>query len=216
MRLTLSILLGSIASAAVLVPEPTGPYDVAMKVQEVTDWSRPQDPLDNKPQPRGRRLLLSVFLPIDRHNKNQSCTRITIPYMTPLVAADYGAQAGAYGLPTDTYSQFNLQFCDLSNISPCNDKGCRRREFPVILFTPGLEESRLLYGAGARSLASQGYIVITIDHPYEAPHVEFPDGTVIVGKNMPDADINEPLKTKLMAVSIEHTTDPLIMQILCY
>lgn len=45
------------------------------------------------------------------------------------------------------------------------------------MFSPGLSASRLLYSAQARALASYGYIVITLDHPYDALFVEFPDGT---------------------------------------
>lgn len=192
--------LFAFTAAAVLVPGPPGPYNVAMEVQEVTDASRPADPFDATSQSRGRRLLFSVFLPIQRTASSQSCPVTTVPYMTPKVAAAYGQQAADLGLPGDLYSQFDFGFCDLSKMSPCGSPRQKRKPYPVILFTPGLEDSRLLYGAGARSLASHGYVVVTVDHPYEAPFVEFPDGTVIVGRNISGDD--EAGKTQLMAVRL--------------
>lgn len=63
-------------------------------------------------------------------------------------------------------------------------QGCRgitekKPRFPLILFSPGLGESRLLYSATAKSIAAQGYIVATIDHPYDAEVVEFPNGAMV-------------------------------------
>ncbi|GJN74747.1 hypothetical protein PLICBS_008840 [Purpureocillium lilacinum] len=60
----------------------------------------------------------------------------------------------------------------------------------LIVLTPGLSESRLLYSALARSLASTtGLPVVTVDHPFEAqPGVEFPDGSVVPGLNVSGDD----------------------------
>ncbi|GJN86218.1 hypothetical protein PLIIFM63780_009797 [Purpureocillium lilacinum] len=60
----------------------------------------------------------------------------------------------------------------------------------LIVLTPGLSESRLLYSALARSLASTtGLPVVTVDHPFEAqPGVEFPDGSVVPGLNVSGGD----------------------------
>lgn len=59
----------------------------------------------------------------------------------------------------------------------------RNRKYPVVIVSPGHTVSRLLYSAQARALASHGYIVITVDHPYDPWIVEFPDGTEIPGFN---------------------------------
>lgn len=40
-----------------------------------------------------------------------------------------------------------------------------------------------MYSTSAGDLASQGYVVITVDHPYDAAIVEFPDGSVVRGAN---------------------------------
>ncbi|KAL6717301.1 hypothetical protein ACLMJK_005216 [Lecanora helva] len=51
-------------------------------------------------------------------------------------------------------------------------------DLPVVIFSPGLGTSRLLYDAIAQSVASYGYTVITIDHPYDVDVVELPNGTL--------------------------------------
>lgn len=48
--------------------------------------------------------------------------------------------------------------------------------YPVILFTPGAGVSRVVSTGLAEDLASRGYVMVTIDHTYEAPVVEFPGG----------------------------------------
>jgi hypothetical protein len=50
---------------------------------------------------------------------------------------------------------------------------------PLLLFSPGFEESVLTYAAQVEDLASHGYIVVGIDHPYDSWGVRFPDGRII-------------------------------------
>ena len=56
--------------------------------------------------------------------------------------------------------------------------GWRARGWPVVLFSPGFGASRELNTAQIEDLASRGYVVVSIDHTYEAPVVEFPGGRV--------------------------------------
>ena len=46
----------------------------------------------------------------------------------------------------------------------------------MVLFSPGFGASRQLNTAQIEDLASRGYVVVSIDHTYEAPVVEFPGG----------------------------------------
>ncbi|UQC89782.1 PAF acetylhydrolase [Colletotrichum lupini] len=94
--------------------------------------------------------------------------------MTPLVAAAYDQLGVAVGLPNGTFSSFEMEFCQP------RARSCRRppSNFPLVLFSPGWGNPRLLYGAMAREVASYGFAVVTIDHPYDPSFVEFPDGTV--------------------------------------
>ncbi len=51
--------------------------------------------------------------------------------------------------------------------------------FPVVLFSPGLGGVRTQNSAWAEDLASHGYVVASVDHPYDSAAVVLTDGTVI-------------------------------------
>jgi hypothetical protein len=59
------------------------------------------------------------------------------------------------------------------------------RPLPVVLYSPGGGEPRTWQTTLVQDLASRGYIVVTIDHTYEASEVEFPGGRVIDGSALP-------------------------------
>lgn len=48
--------------------------------------------------------------------------------------------------------------------------------FPILLYSPGLDDTTGLSTAQAEDLASHGYIVVAINHTHEAFAVRFPDG----------------------------------------
>lgn len=99
-------------------------------------------------------------------------------------------------IPNGTFEAFKLQACRDVDYGRTQDP----RAFPVILFSPGAGTPRLYYGALAQSLASSGYAVITIDHPYDADVVEFPDGTLVFNANI-TLDIPSLKKVVLTRVS---------------
>ena len=153
------------AIAASNVPKPTGPFSVARQVLSLTDDSR-LDPYAPSPQPR--KVLMSFYLPV-----KGKCATERVPYMTPAIADEYGQLAVQIGLPNDTFSKFTVDYCKLERVASCS-----RQKYPVVILSPGLGNSRLVYSVRAQSLASHGYIVVSIDHPYDAL-TEFPDGTII-------------------------------------
>ncbi|KAL0934810.1 paf acetylhydrolase family protein [Colletotrichum truncatum] len=164
-------LLASSAQA-VLVSPPTGPYAVSMSVQGLTDHSR-MDPYALSNNSHARQVMISTFLPVDE-SKTPCIRRERVPYMTPLVAKAYDQLGTAVGLPDGTFSSFEMDFCRTKS------RACQRThsKYPLVLFSPGWGNPRLLYGAMAREVASRGFAVVTIDHPYDPSYVEFPDGTV--------------------------------------
>ncbi|KAJ6439334.1 alpha/beta hydrolase family domain-containing protein [Purpureocillium lavendulum] len=198
-------------SSALLLPPPPGPFPVALTVIPLTDPSRAANVLSPAASPAGpsgrRRILVSVFAPLAANDTTTTTTNSTLPglchlqtlpYMTPGVAASYGQQAAQFGLPADLYSRFDMQTCDAAAL-PCRrvsptrsgrhvSQGGGRASQQVVILTPGLAESRLLYSGLARALASTGLLVVTVDHPLEAPVVEFPDGSVVPGVNVSSED----------------------------
>lgn len=52
---------------------------------------------------------------------------------------------------------------------------------PVLLYSPGSSELRSDATALVENLASEGFVVVTIDHTHESRFVEFPDGQLVRG-----------------------------------
>lgn len=167
--LALPLLLG--AAQALLVPPPPGPYSVAVKNIELVDPSR-TEPFATGANAK-RRFMASAYLPVDARYE---CEAQVVPYMPALTASVFAKAAESLGVPQDMLAKFEMEFCDISTVRL--DVKVEKKEFPVAVFSPGFGGTRLIYGALARSLASLGYIVITVDHTYEALVVEFPDGSV--------------------------------------
>ncbi|KAI4595231.1 hypothetical protein KJ359_007207 [Pestalotiopsis sp. 9143b] len=116
-----------------------------------------------------------------------------VPYMTPLVAADFDILAISGGLPNGTFSNLQMELCsDPVKTSCSRNRGGHRRTLntpsALLIFSPGFGQSRLVYNAMAQSLASEGYVVVTIDHPYDADVVEFPDGNYVLAANISSED----------------------------
>lgn len=102
------------------------------------------------------------------------------PYLPPKMA-----QAGTHmlNLPNGTFESLQLGSWSSAEHSRPN----KSQEYPVIVFSPGLSASRLIYANLLENVASNGFAVVSVDHPYDAAAVEFPDGRILVGKaNMSD------------------------------
>ena len=177
-----------------VIPEPEGPYAVSMSVKVLTDHSR-IDPY--APGRQDRQVVVSTFLPV--HETTIRCEKTIAPYMTPLVAAEYDQIAASVGLSNETFSALELSLC-----SPVKPRQCQSslplERFPVLIFSPGLGDPRLLYGATAKTIASLGYAVVTIDHPYDASIVEFPDGKVVTAANINPAKASDLEKATRVSV----------------
>lgn len=65
-----------------------------------------------------------------------------------------------------------------------------QRHVPILLFSPGYSIPRLYYSVLASAIASEGFIVITIDHPEEANIITYPDGHAVyhTGPSSPTED----------------------------
>ena len=50
------------------------------------------------------------------------------------------------------------------------------QSFPVLLFSPALDTSTEAYSTQTEEIVSHGYVVVAIEHPYDAPLLEFADG----------------------------------------
>lgn len=167
MKLSLLHFSATLSSAIVVQP-PLGKYGVAITTMELVDTSR-NDTYATKLEPR--RIMVSAYYPATASKK---CQPVMLPYMPPATAAVYDKMYAPIGIPNGTFGSFGLSTCDFNR----RDRSRGPNNFPIAIFSPGLGNSRLLYGAMAQSLASHGYVVITIDHAYDANIVEYPDKSI--------------------------------------
>ncbi|PHH90111.1 hypothetical protein CDD83_4485 [Cordyceps sp. RAO-2017] len=169
----LTLLLPATARALVLPPPPS-PYVIQWRSRELVDESR-RDAFNSS---HPRRLMVSIFSPVPA----LSCSRVChVPYMPPAIAsvedAVLDAYLGATSWPKSLLASLEMELC------------CQTREshtvttqaFPTLFLGTGLNTTRLLYSATAQHLASAGYQVIVMDHPYETDVVQFPDGGLVFG-----------------------------------
>ncbi|KEF57371.1 uncharacterized protein A1O9_05288 [Exophiala aquamarina CBS 119918] len=178
-------LLVHIACAAVApIPPPPGPYGVALQTAELVNTGM-TDPF--APSKENRRIVVSAFYPT---SKSRDCRQSQTPYMPPATAYVYDQLYGSVGLPNGTFETLALTLC-----SP-NATMARRKHtpHPVVLFSPGLGNSRLIYNSIAATLAAQGFVVLTVDHPYDGAIVEFPDGSFVLAANITN---DEQIQTSL-------------------
>ena len=69
------------------------------------------------------------------------------------------------------------------------------RPFPVLLFSPGLGVPALAYSIQLAELASQGYVIFALNHPYDTALVRLPEGRSITlaDRNAPKGPPNAAL-----------------------
>jgi hypothetical protein len=80
--------------------------------------------------------------------------------------------------PNGTFGKLAL---NLASDHACQKPKIHERElnFPLAVFMPGEGTTRLWYSQIASTIASNGYIVVTIDSPYNVDVVECPDGSLV-------------------------------------
>ena len=161
-------------------------HDVMIASASLTDHDR-LDPFAN--DGRLRSIMVSSFYPVTqcRRRKIQS-------YMPPATASFMDTKFGAYGLPNGSFQSLGLETC----ITPAKRGACSDGSLPVVLFSGALSTSRHLYNAILQNVAAAGYVVLSIDHPYDADMVEFPDGTIVAGVEIEsDAEVELALNTRV-------------------
>jgi len=143
-------------------------YSILHSTAKLTDYTR-IDPLD--PMNGTRSIMTSLFYPVPKHSCSRHCS---VPYMPPATASFFD---GFAGVPNGTIGSFYLSFCCATKKSYTPNPSI----VPLIIFSPGLQSSRLAHNAQIQALAASGYAVLSIDHPWDAAVVEFPNEPPIRG-----------------------------------
>jgi dienelactone hydrolase len=151
--------LSSLAAAQVQpsFPKPSGPFYVGRLEIDVTDASREEAFTDDRSDKR--RLLVSLYYP---------------------AAVPAGGKPAAYGTPelAAVWPFFNEE--RRAWLSPgFAGVPVADGRFPVLVFSPGVGNLTLYHSSLLYELASRGFVIAALWHPYSTEVVAFPDGTVL-------------------------------------
>jgi pimeloyl-ACP methyl ester carboxylesterase len=183
------------ASTAVLPIAGAHKSDVAISSVQLTDTAR-LDPFAHDGSLR--KLMVSIFHPVPECHRTH-----LISYMPPATAEFQNDKFAAYGLPNGSFNALQLEACNSTATPHCLSS--KSVPLPVVLFSGALSTSRLVYSSMLQSIAAAGYVVVSVDHPYDTDIVEFPDGTIFTGLDIEtDADIELALSTRVGDIAFVH------------
>ncbi|MGW4652263.1 alpha/beta hydrolase family protein [Kitasatospora sp. NPDC004289] len=170
------IAAGPLAARAFPVPvfpRPTGEFAVGTRVLQWTDPDRPEtftaDPDDH------RTVVVQLWYPARRSPDGGQRARYLgrTEQEARTVAEALARTAGLPGFLVDGVPRARTA-ADVD--APVADGGGR---FPVVLFSPGSSGVRTQNTAWAEELASHGYLVAALDHPYDSAAVLLADGRTV-------------------------------------
>ncbi|QKV94471.1 hydrolase [Streptomyces sp. NA02950] len=153
--------------AGLTLPAPTGPYPVGTVSHHLVDHDRPDPWVASRPS---RELMVSVRYPardVEGHPR--------APQMLPGAAAGFDRLNSFEGVPKGRVDWAATRTFAHQDAPPTRSGGARR---PVVLYSPGVGDPRSMGTTLTDELASHGYVVVCVDHTFDASAVEFPDGRV--------------------------------------
>jgi predicted dienelactone hydrolase len=166
------IVLGPLTAWALPVPNlpaTTGKYPVGTSVLQWTDNARPETATAD---PDDRRVVVAQFWYPAASSAGKHAPYFGRTHAEAEVVAH--AQAEYVGIPG-----FLLDGLAKAETASVVDAKPARGHFPVVLFSPGLGGVRSQNTVWAQELASRGYVVAALDHPYDSAAVLLENGMVV-------------------------------------
>lgn len=151
-------------SGAILLPSPTGPYRVGRATFHAIDPARDEPfTLDSADH---REVLFHLWYP---------------------AGAEGGAPAAfVRPVPQDTVFQRYYRYVGVEKLARVRVHAFSEaplaeaaRRYPVILFSHGLGALAAMYTTFLENLASHGFIVVGVDHPFFSTAFQMPDGRTV-------------------------------------
>jgi dienelactone hydrolase len=148
--------------------KPTGKYGIGTSQYHWVDASRKEL---NDEQDAYRELMVYVYYPIDDKNK-----KATMPYDKDALARQKAFVYLKSKIPPILLTGWD----SLKTYAQNNNNVARAKsEYPVIIISNSASTMVQHYSWLLEELASHGYIVVGVNHPYMASITRFPDGRVI-------------------------------------
>ncbi|WP_405759138.1 alpha/beta hydrolase family protein [Streptomyces sp. NBC_00073] len=158
-------------------PEPSGRFAVGTHVLELTD---PQRPETATPAPDDRRTVVAQFWYPARQAPAGSRRAPYLGRTEHEARVVSGALANYAGLPAMLLDGLpRARTHAVYDAAVAGDGAGDGERFPVVLFSPGLGGVRTQNTAWAQELASHGYVVVGLDHPYDSAAVVLADGRTV-------------------------------------
>jgi predicted dienelactone hydrolase len=163
------LVLASVALCAILpvfrLPAPTGPYKVGTQIRHLVDEGR-FDPFSDRPD-RPRELMIQIWYPADKASRGSFA-----PYRERSITTFRSAHFAL----VRTHSILGARLAKAES------------RYPLLLYTPSWSGTRTECTLQVEELASHGYVVVGIDHPYSSGIIAFPDGRIVRRKFVGDED----------------------------
>jgi predicted dienelactone hydrolase len=164
----LGLALSGAALAAILwrgipFPPPSGPHRVGRASYHLIDSSRPE--IFTAASDDVRELVVTVHYPAEEDASGPVAT-----YADAQLAAGI---AQAYDAPQFLVNRMHSHALESP---PCREHDTG---YPIVIFSPGFGQPPLFYTATLEELASNGFVVVSVYHPYSSGIAVFPDGRVV-------------------------------------
>ncbi|MDJ0632410.1 MAG: hypothetical protein QNJ34_04380 [Xenococcaceae cyanobacterium MO_188.B29] len=186
------------------LPKPVGKYPVGITQLDFTDKSR-KKVFPFEEDNAFREIPVKIFYPAES-NEGKSSTSYSSPEVLEVL------NKMTFGLVSKNVTKVKTNCYENALIATSKDK------YPVILFNHGYGAYAMQNTILCSDLASSGYIVVSVGHPYEASGVKYLDGRVIkmdktTQKNLRSNTSLKSTRKVLKASSKEYYSDSQVMEI---
>ena len=162
------------------LPPLTGDYGVGVKSLYLIDENRleefTQDVADDF-----REMMIQIWYPIDKEILEPRIDYMDAPTFAWLKGR---SPVPLFTIPDNGYSFVRPHARFEPPISNANVM------YPVIIFSPGYDGVYQIYTSFIEDMVSNGYIVVSINHPYVSGITVFPDGREIYVSDIPPAELS--------------------------
>jgi predicted dienelactone hydrolase len=178
-RIILSLSLLAVATALPIllpvpnIPNPNGPYEVGTRIYELIDPARKEL---YSGEDEARRFMIQVWYPAEADASNTHAPWMEDANVYAPIISEY------LDLPSFFLNHLTLIKTPAYKEVPVSEAD---KSFPIILFSHGWNGFNAQNTGQALQLASHGYVVVGVQHPYGAIVTVFPDGTI--ARNNPSA-----------------------------
>jgi dienelactone hydrolase len=147
------------------LPQINGPYQIGTETIHIIDENR-EEAFTENPSDK-RELIVQLWYPLSNDTKG-----VRADYMDDLTFdwLKHQSPIPLFWIPRQAYTYVNPYALDTAPLLHGNTM------FPVIIFSHGYNGVRAIYTSMIEEIASHGFIVAAINHPYIAGITVFPDG----------------------------------------